>query len=130
MGKSNLTYRKSGVNIKAADKFVNYISSLAKKHNKSKESKNIGGFGSISKIPKYYSNGYLVASTDGVGTKIEIANDLSKFKSIKFLFYFLTLFAARLLFYRLLYIQLHLVQIQEIIFQNYNFQYSLNFFLL
>ena len=30
MRKSNLTYRKSGVNIKAADKFVNYISSLAK----------------------------------------------------------------------------------------------------
>ena len=82
MRKSNLTYRKSGVNIKAADKFVNYISSLAKKHNNNKESKNIGSFGSISKIPKYYSNGYLVASTDGVGTKIEIANDLSKFDTI------------------------------------------------
>ena len=40
MRKSNLTYRKSGVNIKAADKFVNYISSLAKKHNNNKESKN------------------------------------------------------------------------------------------
>ncbi len=82
MRKSNLTYRKSGVNIKAADKFINYISSLAKKHNNNKESQNIGGFGSISKIPKYYSNGYLVASTDGVGTKIEIANDLSKFDTI------------------------------------------------
>ena len=82
MRKSNLTYRKSGVNIKAADKFVNYISSLAKKHNNNNESKNIGGFGSISKIPKSYSNGYLVASTDGVGTKIEIANDLSKFDTI------------------------------------------------
>ena len=51
MRKSNLTYRKSGVNIKAADKFIDYISSLAKKHNNSKETKNIGGFGSISKIP-------------------------------------------------------------------------------
>ena len=66
MRKSNLTYRKSGVNIKAADKFVNYISSLAKKHSNSKETKNIGSFGSISKIPKSYSDGYLVASTDGV----------------------------------------------------------------
>ena len=82
MRKSNLTYRKSGVNIKAADKFVNYISSLAKKHKNNKEFKNIGGFGSISKIPKSYSNGYLVASTDGVGTKIEIANDLGKFDTI------------------------------------------------
>ena len=82
MRRSNLTYRKSGVNIKAADKFINYISSLAKKHNNSKETKNIGGFGSISKIPKSYSNGYLVACTDGVGTKIEIANDLGKFDTI------------------------------------------------
>ena len=39
MRKSNLTYRKSGVNIKAADKFINYISSLAKKHNNNKELK-------------------------------------------------------------------------------------------
>ena len=53
MRKNNLTYRKSGVNIKAADKFINYISSLAKKRDNNKESKNIGGFGSISKIPKY-----------------------------------------------------------------------------
>ena len=82
MRKSNLTYRKSGVNIKAADKFINYISSLAKKHSNSKETKNIGSFGSISKIPKSYSDGYLVASTDGVGTKIEIANDLNKFDTI------------------------------------------------
>ncbi len=82
MKKNNLTYRKSGVNIKAADNFVNYISSLAKKYNNSKESRNIGGFGSVSKIPSSYSNGYLVASTDGVGTKIEIANDLKKFDTI------------------------------------------------
>ena len=82
MKKNNLTYRKSGVNIKAADKFVHYISSLVKKHNNSKEFKNIGGFGSISKIPQTYSKGYLVASTDGVGTKIEIANDLKKFDTI------------------------------------------------
>ena len=31
MKKINLTYEKSGVNIKAADKFINYISSSLKK---------------------------------------------------------------------------------------------------
>ena len=31
MKNNNLTYEKSGVNIKAADKFVNYISSISKK---------------------------------------------------------------------------------------------------
>ena len=82
MGNSNLTYQKSGVNIKAADKFVDFISSKLNKSNKSVKFKNIGGFGSVSPIPKGLKGGYLVASTDGVGTKLEIANDLKKFDTI------------------------------------------------
>tara|TARA_B100000579_G_scaffold217034_1_gene177474 strand:+ start:1110 stop:2135 length:1026 start_codon:yes stop_codon:yes gene_type:complete len=82
MKNSNLTYEKSGVNIKAADNFVKYISSIAKKTEKSKNFQNIGGFGSINSIPKNLKNPQLVASTDGVGTKIEIANDLNKFNTI------------------------------------------------
>ena len=82
MKNNNLTYEKSGVNIKAADKFVNYISSISKKGQNSKKFQNIGGFGSITKIPKNIKNPQLVASTDGVGTKIEIANELSKFSTI------------------------------------------------
>ena len=34
MNKSSLTYEKSGVNIKAADKFVKFISSFSKKTKK------------------------------------------------------------------------------------------------
>ena len=34
MNKSNLTYEKSGVNIKAADKFVKFISNISKKSKK------------------------------------------------------------------------------------------------
>ena len=82
MKNNNLTYEKSGVNIKAADKFVNYISSISKKRQNSKNFQNIGGFGSITKIPKNIKNPQLVASTDGVGTKIEIANELNKFNTI------------------------------------------------
>ena len=82
MKNNNLTYEKSGVNIKAADKFVNYISSISKKGQNSKKFQNIGGFGSITKIPKNIKNPQLVASTDGVGTKIEIANSLNKFDTI------------------------------------------------
>ena len=51
MKKINLSYAKSGVNIKAADKFVKYISSRTSKIKKNVKSKNIGGFGAISKIP-------------------------------------------------------------------------------
>jgi len=82
MKNNNLTYEKSGVNIKAADNFVKIISSLSKKRRNSKNFQNIGGFGSITNIPKNIKNPQIVASTDGVGTKIEIANELDKFDSI------------------------------------------------
>ena len=43
---------------------------------------NIGGFGSITNIPRNIKNPRIVACTDGVGTKIEIANPLNKFDTI------------------------------------------------
>ncbi len=79
---NKLTYVRSGVNIKKANKFVNFISSLSKKANKSGDFKNIGGFGAISKVPNNLRNPHIVTSTDGVGTKIEIANELKKFDTI------------------------------------------------
>ena len=82
MKNNNLTYEKSGVNIKAADNFVKFLSSLSKKRRNSKNFQNIGGFGSITNIPENIKNPQIVASTDGVGTKIEIANELKKFDTI------------------------------------------------
>ena len=82
MSLNKLTYAKSGVNTKKADKFVNFITSLSKKTNKSGDFKNIGGFGAISKVPNNLKNPHIVTSTDGVGTKIEIANELNKFNTI------------------------------------------------
>ncbi len=77
---SKFTYQKSGVNISKADKFINFISKISGK--KKQKNKNIGGFGSISSIPKYFKEPKIVASTDGVGTKIEIANILNKFDTV------------------------------------------------
>ncbi len=77
---TKFTYQKSGVNISEADKFVNFISKNTGR--KKQKNKNIGGFGSISNIPKNFKQPKLVASTDGVGTKIEIANSLNKFDTI------------------------------------------------
>ena len=82
MSSGKLTYTKSGVNIKKADKFVKHISNISRKANKSGDFKNIGGFGAISNIPKNLNNPQIVTSTDGVGTKIEIANDLKKYDTI------------------------------------------------
>ena len=77
-----LTYANSGVNINKADKFVKFISSKSRKSKKSGDFKNIGGFGAVSDIPKHYKNPQLVTSTDGVGTKIEIANEIKKYDTI------------------------------------------------
>ncbi len=82
MKKSKFTYRKSGVNISAADNFIKFISNISPKNKGNKKFKNIGGFGSISDIPKTYKVPKIVASTDGVGTKIEIANILNKYDTI------------------------------------------------
>ena len=82
MSLDKLTYSKSGVNIKKADQFVKHISSISRKSDKSGNFKNIGGFGAISDIPNYFKSPKLVTSTDGVGTKIEIANDLKKYNTI------------------------------------------------
>ena len=82
MKKEKFTYGKSGVNINAADNFVKFISSISTKNKGKKKFQNIGGFGSISNIPKDIKRPKIVACTDGVGTKVEIANTLNKFDTI------------------------------------------------
>ena len=82
MKKQKFTYQNSGVNIDAADKFVKFISLISSKNKGKKKFSNIGGFGSISSIPINLKSPKIVACTDGVGTKIEIANLLNKYDTI------------------------------------------------
>ena len=82
MNKNVFTYKKSGVNIDAADKFINFIAKITSKKKGNKKFNNIGGFGAISDIPEKLKRPKLVACTDGVGTKIEIANILKKYDTI------------------------------------------------
>jgi len=82
MKKEKFTYEKSGVNIKAADSFVKFISSISSNNKGKKKFNNIGGFGSITSIPKDLKRPKIVACTDGVGTKVEIANVLNKYDTI------------------------------------------------
>ncbi len=82
MNKKKFTYKKSGVNINAADNFVNFISKVSSKKKGKKKFSNIGGFGSITSIPQQINQPKIVACTDGVGTKIEIANSLNKYDTI------------------------------------------------
>ena len=82
MKKNKFTYEKSGVNINAANNFIKFISNISSKNKGKKKFNNIGGFGSISNIPNHFKKPKIVACTDGVGTKIEIANTLNKYDTI------------------------------------------------
>ena len=82
MKKHKFTYEKSGVNIDAADNFIRFISRISSKNKGKKKFNNIGGFGSVSSIPKNLKSPKIVACTDGVGTKVEIANTLNKYDTI------------------------------------------------
>ena len=87
MKKTKNSYKKSGVNIKTADKFTRFIGKYSKQAFKKKINKfsknNIGNFASVFDATKLrIANPLLVASTDGVGTKIEIANRFNRFDTI------------------------------------------------
>ena len=85
--KTHNSYKKSGVNISIANKFVNHIAKISKKNVKKTDSSfiadNIGAFGSIFDISNTkIKDPVIVACTDGVGTKIDLANKFKKFDTI------------------------------------------------
>ena len=87
MKKNENNYKKSGVNIQLANKLVGHISNLSKKNVKKMKSKSfydeIGGFGSLFDISNLkIKDPVVVSCTDGVGTKIELANKFKKFDTI------------------------------------------------
>ena len=87
MQKTKNTYKKSGVNINLADKFVEHIAKVSKKNVKKKSKylnkDNIGAFGSTFDISKIkIKDPLIVSSTDGVGTKLDLANRFGKFDTI------------------------------------------------
>ena len=81
------SYKKSGVNISLANRLVNYISKVANKDVKKRNGINtkevIGGFGSVFDISKSkIKDPVIVSCTDGVGTKLDLANRFKKFDTI------------------------------------------------
>jgi len=69
MMKKNLTYKEAGVDIDAGDEFVERLK---------KRFPDIGGFGGLYPL----NDQYLVASTDGVGTKLKLAFQMGKHDTI------------------------------------------------
>jgi phosphoribosylformylglycinamidine cyclo-ligase len=67
------TYAAAGVDIDRGDALVEHIKTLAR---------GIGGFSAATTLPRGYKNPRLVSSTDGVGTKLLVAQMLDRHETI------------------------------------------------
>lgn len=79
----SITYKASGVDIEKANAFVNAIKGLMGATMSSSVLKRRGSFGALFSFEnKKYKNPVLVSSTDGVGTKLFLANALGKHDTV------------------------------------------------
>ncbi len=75
---SGLTYAQSGVNIDAGNELVERIKPFAKATSRTGTDSALGGFGALFDLKKTgFKDPILVSTTDGVGTKLKIAQDLN-----------------------------------------------------
>lgn len=73
-GRNSLTYKDAGVDIDAGEALVARISPAARSTRRSGADADLGGFGGLFDLKAAgYKDPILVASTDGVGTKLKIA---------------------------------------------------------
>lgn len=83
MSEKGITYKDAGVDVEAGNQFVKKISPLVKATYRPEVLNDLGGFGALFSIRKdKYDNPVLVSSTDGVGTKLNIAFLLDKHDTI------------------------------------------------
>ncbi|MCC6869569.1 MAG: phosphoribosylformylglycinamidine cyclo-ligase [Burkholderiales bacterium] len=79
---SPLSYRDAGVDIDAGDALVERIKPFARRTLRPEVLAGIGGFGGLVEIGKRFREPVLVASTDGVGTKLMLAQQAGRHDTI------------------------------------------------
>ncbi len=77
-----IDYKKAGVDIDKSNRFVKEIKSMVSSTRRAEVMGGIGGFSAFTKIPKKYKRPILTSSTDGVGTKLMIAELLNKHTTV------------------------------------------------
>lgn len=81
--KQSMTYKAAGVDIEAGNRFVNLIKPLVKATSRPEVLTDIGGFGGLFSLnTRKYPDPVLVASTDGVGTKLKLAFQLDRHDTV------------------------------------------------
>jgi len=80
---SSLTYKDSGVDITKGNKLIEKIKPIANSTSRPGVLSGLGGFGAMFEIPlDRYNKPVLISSTDGVGTKLMLAEMLNKHNTI------------------------------------------------
>ena len=80
---SSLTYKDSGVDITKGNQLIDKIKPIAKSTLRPGVLAGLGGFGAMFEIPlDRYKNPVLISGTDGVGTKLMVAEMLKKHDTI------------------------------------------------
>ena len=80
---SSLTYKDSGVDITKGNQLIERIKPIAKSTFRPGVLAGLGGFGAMFEIPlDKYKNPVLISGTDGVGTKLKVAEMLNKHGTI------------------------------------------------
>jgi len=80
---SSLTYKDSGVDITKGNQLIDKIKPIAKSTLRQGVLAGLGGFGAMFEIPiDRYKNPVLISGTDGVGTKLMVAEMLNKHDTI------------------------------------------------
>ena len=79
---TSLTYRDAGVDIDAGNELVRRIGPLVKRTTRPEVMGGLGGFGALFNLAGKYREPVLVSGTDGVGTKLKLAQQLNRHDSI------------------------------------------------
>ena len=77
-----MTYREAGVDIDAGNALVERIKPLVKRSFRPEVMGGLGGFGALFDLSGKYREPVLVSGTDGVGTKLKLAQQLGRHDSI------------------------------------------------
>jgi phosphoribosylformylglycinamidine cyclo-ligase len=77
-----LTYRDAGVDIDAGNEVVERIKPLVKRSFRPEVMGGLGGFGAMFDLSAKYKEPVLVSGTDGVGTKLKLAQQLNRHDTI------------------------------------------------
>ena len=80
---SSLTYKDSGVDITKGNNLIEKIKPIAKATSRPGVLEGLGGFGGMFEIPlNKFQNPVLISGTDGVGTKLKVAETLNQHNTI------------------------------------------------